>query len=255
MHSFARQVTFPLKWIIWRSSPCLSRPCSAGMSQLDNWQRSHLIIPHRSLPCKSTARRILWRYTWRDKILGLIFVSVSSCCSCCVQRSFLAACLIRYSQPAQWFCHRLSEKSASVGSDFSLITIAPLGFFANVYYSSHHHICVLQGHERTSPPPQQPPIQQYKVCSKSSRTLIIKHIFHLRVNYTYHPQSTPPTTNTPLPTFLPILEAVPERLFQYRLQVPRGVFFYPLHGVKSSSFQGGFQLGNRKKSAGARSSE
>jgi hypothetical protein len=34
----------------------------------------------------------------------------------------------------------------------------------------------------------------YKVCPNSFETFIVECVFHVESNYTYHPQSNPPTT-------------------------------------------------------------
>ena len=84
---------------------------------------------------------------------------------------------------------------------------------------------------------------------------IIKHyIFDLDFNCTYHPQSTPHApTNTPLSTFLLLIEAVLEDLFRYPFRFI-GKFSHTSSMVSNlRPFTVNFSLGNKKKSAGAKS--
>ena len=65
----------------------------------------------------------------------------------------------------------------------------------------------------------------------------------------------PSTGDTPFPTFLPLLECFLERTFCDGEQFSCRVFLNLLYGLETTSFKVFLNLGNRKKSAGAKSGE
>jgi len=95
----------------------------------------------------------------------------------------------------------------------------------------------------------------YKACSKKTEHLLQRlYSSFYSILSTVSFQVVPSTGDTPFP-FLPLLECFLERPFYDGVQMSYCIFLNLLYGLVTMCFQGGLGLGNRKKSAGAKSRE
>jgi len=86
------------------------------------------------------------------------------------------------------------------------------------------------------------------VFKKKDRTFAIKPLLLISQHFKHCPlQSSPYTSNTPFPTFLPLLECFLERTFSDGAQFSYRIFLNLLHGLETTSFRSGFKFGKEEK--------